>query len=251
MPNLVELRGLTLARHHRTIVDQIDFELAATGLTLLGGENGAGKTTLLHALCSLFEPSRGTIRIDGNDLASRAGRRAVRGAIVLLPQSPSCPRTFTVDDLLAYGAWLQQVPADQRGERRRHCLDQVGLSGFEHRKVHRLSGGEQRRAFIASALMGDARLLLLDEPTVGLDAAQRVVMRRILRLAATNRAVLVSSHIAEDFEHLADRIILLDHGRLVFDGDSDSFAARATSAGQPMSRAEASFRAILDEANEP
>jgi ABC-2 type transport system ATP-binding protein len=245
-----ELRGVTVKRRHRTILDEVDLDLDATGLTLLGGENGAGKSTLLHAMCGLVVPTSGTIRIAGHDLAHAAGRRAMRGTIVLLPQAPTCPGTFTVDDLLVYGAWLQQVPVGQRSDRRRRCLEQVQLTGFGARRVHRLSGGEQRRAFIASALMGDARLLLLDEPTVGLDAAQRVTVRSILRTAATDRALLVSSHIAEDFEHLADRIVLIDGGHVVFDGSRGAFDARAAPATPHMSRAEASFAAILDESTE-
>ena len=250
MSTFAELRGVTVKRRRSTIIDDVDLDLEATGLTLLGGENGAGKSTLLHTMCGLIVPTSGTISIDGHDLAHASGRKAMRGTIVLLPQAPTCPSTFTVDDLLVYGAWLQQVPVGQRGDRRRRCLEQVQLTGFGTRRVNRLSGGEQRRAFIASALMGDARLLLLDEPTVGLDAAQRVTVRAILRTAATERALLVSSHIAEDFEHLADRIVLLDDGRIVFDGDRAAFDARAAPAIGNMSRAEASFAAILDEADD-
>ena len=248
-PALVTLDGITLKRRHRIVVDQVDLTLERRGLTLLGGENGAGKTTMLCAICGLLEPVTGRVLVAGHDLAERAGRRAIRGRVALLPQAPTCPRSFTVGDLLHYSAWLQQVASAQRTERIQRCLAQVGLDGEASRRVHRLSGGEQRRAFIASALVGDAELLLLDEPTVGLDAAQRVAVRTILRAAAGERALLVSSHIAEDFEHLADRIVLIDRGRVAFDGDREDFTVRGHRRPD-MSQAEASFAAILEEADD-
>ncbi len=109
----------------------------------------------------------------------------------------------------------------------------------------RLSGGEQRRAFLASAMIGDADLVLLDEPTVGLDAAQRVKVRRILQDLATERSVVVSSHIAEDYEHLADRILLLDGGRIAYDGTREAFMRLGAHHGPDVSLAEASFAAVV------
>ena len=244
-PPFVTLSDVSIKRGARRIVDGISFSLPSRGLVLLGGENGAGKTTLLLAMAGLRTPERGTIVIDGHDLSTASGRRAIGGKVVYLPQSPSCPRSFTVLDLMLYSAWLQRVAPAERAGRAMRSLERVNLVEKSTTRVTRLSGGEQRRAFVASTMVGDASLILLDEPTVGLDAAQRVAVRRILSELAHESTVFVSSHIAEDFEHLAERILLLDHGRILFDDTRAAFVARGSTHPADISQAEALFTAIL------
>ena len=244
---LTTVSEVSIRRRGQPVLDDVSFVLVDHGLTLLGGENGAGKTSLILALAGLLAPGHGQITVCGHDVGTAQGRKALGGSVTYLPQSPSCPRSFTVLDLLLYSAWLQRVPVAERGPRAERALERVDLTGHGRDRVLRLSGGEQRRAFLASAMIGGADLMLLDEPTVGLDAAQRVTVRRILQDLATERSVVVSSHIAEDYEHLADRILLLDGGRIAYDGTREAFMRLGADHGPDVSLAEASFAAVIAE----
>lgn len=177
------------------------------GVTCLVGANGAGKSTLFRLLAGLQTPTTGSVQIDGQD------------AVGYLPQSPDFPTGATCTEFLTHVAWLQSVPRRARRDAVAHALDSVGLTSHAHTKIRALSGGMARRLGIAQALVHDPRVVLLDEPTVGLDPVQRIAAREVLEKIATDRAVVVSTHLVEDVRGLAARILLLSDGQLVFDGD--------------------------------
>ena len=197
------------------------------GIVGLLGPNGAGKTTLLRLLCGLLEPSRGQVRLGGVPL-SPAHLADYRRLVGFLPQGFNAYEGFTGAEFLDY--WALERGMIDRKERRREIervLAQVGLEDAAGRKVRDFSGGMRRRVGIARALLGSPPIVLVDEPTTGLDVESRNALRETLLAVAGERIILFSTHIASDVAAAASRILLLDRGRLVFDGPALDLIAAA------------------------
>jgi ABC-2 type transport system ATP-binding protein len=191
-----------------------------TGITGLLGPNGAGKTTLLSSLATVLPPDDGHIRVLGHDAyGSASDRTAIRRTLGFLPQEVGFPRAMTVFGFVEYIAVLKEwtEPATRRAEVVR-VLDRVGLGDRGTKKVRALSGGQRRRLALAQALLGDPRLVILDEPTTGVDPEQRAVLRQLLSQTGEQAAVLLATHQTEDVAALCDRVVVLDGGRIRFDG---------------------------------
>ena len=197
----------TYDRHGFTL-GPIDLTLGA-GVTCLVGPNGAGKSTLFRLAAGLDRPSGGRIDIRNGEGAASLG---------YLPQEPTLPLPATCAQFLDYVAWLQGVPKHRRPEVVATALRQVGLTGQAEHRIRSISGGMARRLGVASALVHGPAVVLLDEPTVGLDPLQRVAIRETVAAVGVGRVVLVSTHLVEDVRTLADRVLVLNHGSLVFDG---------------------------------
>jgi len=204
----------------------ISLNLEAGVIGLLG-PNGAGKTTLLRVLSSAMAPSGGRIVVAGHETTgSVAERTAARRRIGYLPQEVVFPRGMTAFGFLEYVAVLKEwsVEHERRAEVRR-VLALVGLDERATVKVRRLSGGQRRRLAIAQAMIGSPDLLILDEPTTGLDPEQRASLRSIL--SSVDGAVLLSTHQTEDVSALCDRVVVLDAGHVRFDGAVSELLATA------------------------
>jgi ABC-2 type transport system ATP-binding protein len=198
------------------------------GVTGLLGPNGAGKTTLLRIVATALAPDAGTVRVLDHDPGDAAGRLAIRRRLGYLPQDPGFYAGFTAYDFVDYVAILKEMtsPHDRRAEVVR-VLEAVGLGDRMHQRIRSLSGGMRRRVGLAQALLGDPRLLVLDEPTVGLDPIQRLRFRETVSDVARNHTVLLSTHLTEDATALCARVIVIDHGTVRFAGDSDELTAIA------------------------
>ncbi|MEM8930562.1 MAG: efflux RND transporter permease subunit [Acidobacteriota bacterium] len=209
-----------------TALRSVDFELKP-GITGLLGPNGAGKTTLLRLLCGLLEPTRGQVVYRGVPVVPD-NLPLYRRLVGFLPQSFNAYEGFTVEAFLDYWA-IERGIADPRDRRREieAVLDQVALLDAASRKVRDLSGGMRRRIGIARSLLGAPPILIVDEPTTGLDVESRNRLREALLRVASERIVLFSTHIASDVAAAASRILLLDQGRLLFDGSSSQLIAEA------------------------
>lgn len=201
-------------------IDELDLGAGSTGLV---GVNGAGKTTLLLTLAGSRRPQRGTVTLDGVDLYGR-DRRAAVSRIGLMPQSLDLPRELRVSDALSYVSWLRGVPRRVAGSREPELLELVGLADLRRVKVGRLSGGMRRRLVLATALVTAPGVLLLDEPTTGLDPEQRAHLRALLMDLPAATITVLSSHVMEDVEQMTTRIAVLDGGRLLHHGDTAVFA---------------------------
>jgi ABC-2 type transport system ATP-binding protein len=229
--NAIELTGVGKSYGRTRALDAIDlgFDRGVTGLL---GPNGAGKTTLLRIVATSVAADRGTVRLLGRDpLRSHQEITAIRRELGYLPQELGFPSDMTTFGFVEYVAVLKEWNDRQRRTREvRRVLDLVGLADLAGKKVGKLSGGQRRRVGLAQALLGEPRLLVLDEPTTGLDPAQRAELRRTLSVVASESAVLLSTHQTEDVAALCERVVVLVGGGVRFDGPVTELVAAA--AGQ-------------------
>ncbi|GII24662.1 ATP-binding cassette domain-containing protein [Planosporangium mesophilum] len=191
----------------------------SAGVTCLVGANGAGKSTFFRLAATVDRPTSGTVRLESGDS---------RAALGYLPQEPTLPPAATCEEFLTYVAWLQKVPSAARKQAVTNALSRVGLAEQRTATVRSLSGGMRRRLGIAHAIVHDPALLLLDEPTVGLDPRQRIGLRETIANLGGDQVVIVSTHLVEDIRGLADRVVVLSEGTVVFDGDVAGLEQRAT-----------------------
>jgi ABC-2 type transport system ATP-binding protein len=187
------------------------------GITGLVGANGAGKSTLMRVASGALRPTSGAALVAGSDLYRRGARREALGRVAWMPQVGEYPRSLTALEFVTYITWLRGVGRQEASRRARESLAAVEMGKFEDRKMKALSGGMVRRVWLAQAMAARADVLLLDEPSTGLDPRQRSTM---VRLLAAQRAgtVVLSSHVLEDVAELADRVVVLDQGRVIYDG---------------------------------
>jgi ABC-2 type transport system ATP-binding protein len=223
----VELAGVakrfrgTVALHDVTL----DLEPGVTGLL---GPNGAGKTTMLRIVATALGQDGGTVRVLGRDPAEPADRLEIRRRLGYLPQESGVYSGFTAFAFVDYVAVLKEM-TDRRArhDEVRRVLDAVGLGDRAHSKIRALSGGMRRRVGLAQALLGRPELLVLDEPTVGLDPEQRLRFREVLAGLPDDTTVLLSTHLTEDVAALCSRVVVLDHGSVRFEGWTSDLAALA------------------------
>lgn len=195
------------------------------GVYGLLGANGAGKTTLMRMLCGILEPTKGTVRCGGADIA-RLGEE-YRAMLGYLPQDFGCYPDFTGAEFLRYIAALKGLTRAETNRRTAELLDQVGLGDAGRKKLRAYSGGMRQRLGIAQAMLNDPQILILDEPTAGLDPRERVRFRNLIADYAKGRTVLLSTHIVSDVEAIADEILLMKQGRIEEQGTVPQLAENA------------------------
>ena len=218
------LDGLTKTFSSFPAVNNLSYTMD-TGVYGLLGVNGAGKTTLMRMLCTLLTPTSGTITWDGQDIFSLGS--AYRNLLGYLPQDFGYYPDFSVQDYLLYIAYIKGLRPATARQRMQNLLEQVGLTQVRRQKMKKLSGGMKRRAGIAQAMLNDPKILILDEPTAGLDPKERIRFRNLISELAENRLVLLSTHIVSDVEYIADQILLMKDGSLVHHGTSQQLLAAA------------------------
>ena len=186
------------------------------GVYGLLGENGAGKTTLMRLVCGVLKPTSGKICCDEIEIASLgAGYRNLLG---YLPQDFGYYGDFTAERFLRYMAALKALPQEFAESRIDELLDMVELKSVKKKKLKTFSGGMLRRIGIAQALLNDPRILILDEPTAGLDPKERVRFRNVISSLGKNRIVILSTHIVTDVDYIADHILIMKEGRIIKEG---------------------------------
>jgi len=215
----VQLTGVAKSYGGTPALQDIDLEIG-TGVTGLLGPNGAGKTTLLRIIATSIAPDRGEVRLLGHDPhRGHAELVAARRRLGYLPQELGYPADMSTFGFVEYLAVLKEWN-DKRARQQevRRVLGLVDLADLAGKRVSKLSGGQRRRVGLAQALLGDPALLVLDEPTTGLDPAQRATLHRTLSVAARQSSVLLSTHQTEDVAALCERVVVLAAGRIRFDG---------------------------------
>ncbi|MEX2275302.1 MAG: ABC transporter ATP-binding protein [Actinomycetota bacterium] len=216
--SIVEIHRVRKRFGRTCALDGAEFD-AGPGITGLLGPNGAGKTTLLRMMATVLAPDEGDLRLLGHDPTVAHDRLAIRRRLGYLPQEPGFHRAFTAFEFVDYVAILKEMTDRRtRHDEVRRVLDVVGLTGVRDRKIKALSGGMRRRVALAQALLGDPELLVLDEPTAGLDPEQRLRFREIVSERADHRTVILSTHQTEDVAALCQRVVVMLDGRALFEG---------------------------------
>lgn len=213
---LLEVQALTFFHERRPLVEALEFTLEPGRPTALMGANGAGKTTALRLLAGVLHPSRGHIRIDGLDLARAP--LAAKARIGFQPDPPPLLDDLGVGEYLEHCARLRGLDTRRSRQACDRVLEDCGLGPLRRRLVGRLSQGMRRRLGIAQALLHDPDLLLLDEPTAGLDPAQVMEIRELIVRLGHDRGLLLSTHLLYEVERLCERVLVLRDGHLIHDG---------------------------------
>ena len=189
------------------------------GVYGLLGANGAGKTTLMRMLCAILESTSGEVLLNGKEITSLGA--AYRNVLGYLPQDFGYYPNYTAMEFLMYVAALKGIPKDMAKKRANELLEVVGLSNVANKKVKTFSGGMKQRVGIAQALLNNPGILILDEPTAGLDPKERVRFRNLISSLAENRIVILSTHIVSDVEYIANEILIMKNGELIQHGSPE------------------------------
>jgi ABC-2 type transport system ATP-binding protein len=240
----VEISELTRRFGGTTAVAGVDLR-AGPGVFGLLGPNGAGKTSLLRVMATAVRPTSGRLRLLDRDPGQYRDRYEIRCRLGYLPQNLGYYPGFTVAEFIEYFALLKEVPATRVPAAVAAAVERVGLGGKAKAKLRTLSGGMLRRVGVAQAIVNEPELLLLDEPTAGLDPEQRVAFRAMLRDIGRRATVVVSTHLVEDVGAACARVILMDRGRFVFDGTPDELVARGAEHGVGDAPLERGYSAVL------
>jgi ABC-type multidrug transport system ATPase subunit len=240
----IEIADLTRRFGRNRAVAGVNLE-AGRGVFGLLGPNGAGKTSLLRMMATVIPPTSGSLRLLERDPGALDERREIRRRLGYLPQNLGYYPGFTVAEFVEYFALLKDMPPARVPRAVAAALESVDLGDKARAKLRTLSGGMLRRVGIAQAIVNEPELLLLDEPTVGLDPEQRVDFRELLSEFGARATVVVSTHIVEDVGVACSDVALMDKGKIVFFGSPEELRARGKGSGAGDSALERGYSAVL------
>ena len=207
---------LTKQYENEIAVDRISLQLT-NGVYGLLGANGAGKTTFMRMLCGVLKPTSGTINFNGFDVSSEE----YRSELGYLPQDFGYYPEFSGLDFLLYMASLKGLKKAEAKRKAKQLLKLVSLSDVARKKISTYSGGMKQRLGIAQALLNDPKIIILDEPTAGLDPKERVRFRNLIKELGKNSIVLLSTHIVSDIEHIANTVLMMKAGQIIYNGSAN------------------------------
>lgn len=217
----LELKDLTKSYKEKTAVNNVNAVFRPGTYGLLGA-NGAGKTTLMRMICDVLSPSSGEITVNGNRI--KAMGENYRSLLGYLPQNFGYYPDYTAKEFLNYIAALKGIPKTAAKIQTNQLLELVSLSSVSNQKIKTFSGGMKQRLGIAQAVLGNPKILILDEPTAGLDPKERVRFRNLIADFAKDKIVILSTHIVSDVEYIADYILLMKEGRFLLSGSTQDLA---------------------------
>lgn len=217
---MIRVESLTRTYGDHTAVDQVAFEIDQGEIVGLLGHNGAGKTTIMKMLTGFLEPTSGSIEVDGLDIRSR--REAIQRQIGYLPENCPLYPEMTVIDYLDYAASLHGVAKSERQVQIRQAITRTELEPKAVDMINTLSRGYRQRVGVAQAILHNPTILILDEPTNGLDPTQIQHMRTLIKTLAENATIILSTHILQEVQAVCDRVIIVQDGRKVLDARLDA-----------------------------
>ena len=218
---IVKIENLSHRYSVQWAVKDIDLEIKTHGVYGLLGSNGAGKSTIMNILCGVLKQSNGKIYINGLDL--KANPVEAKMQIGFLPQRPPLHMDLTVEEYLTYAANLRKIPANEIANAVQVAMEKCRITHFANRLIRNLSGGYQQRVGIAQSIIHKPALVVLDEPTNGLDPNQIVEIRNLVKDIAQEHTVIMSTHILSEVQAACDYIFMIEHGNMVFNGTVDDF----------------------------
>jgi ABC-2 type transport system ATP-binding protein len=227
---MIEVQNLSKRYATRLAVDDVTFSVREGEIVGFLGPNGAGKTTTMRVLTGFLPPNSGSARVAGHDVVTQAN--AARASLGYLPESAAAYPEMRVREYLAFRARIEGVPGGQVKSRVSEAVDRCLLEEVADRKIENLSKGFRQRTALAGALVHQPPVLILDEPTIGLDPVQIIKIREMIRELGKNRAVLLSTHILPEVEAVCDRVLIIDRGRIVAEGTPSEL--RGKLAGTPV-----------------
>ncbi|MBO7594189.1 MAG: ATP-binding cassette domain-containing protein [Salinivirgaceae bacterium] len=215
----IVIKNLTKLYGAQRAVDNLSFEVKTGEILGFLGPNGAGKTTTMKTIAGYIKPTEGTIRVGRYNVETDADK--VKQVIGYLPEHNPLYSDMYVVDYLRYMAQLQLLRADKINDRIYEMVNVCGLEGEKHKRISELSKGYRQRVGLAQALIHDPQVLILDEPTTGLDPNQIIEIRQLIRKIGHEKTIILSSHILAEVEATCDRILIINKGRIVADGTAD------------------------------
>jgi len=221
MNSIVKIEHLSHRYSSSWAIRDINIEISQSGIVGLLGSNGAGKSTTMNILCGALNQTEGNVFINGINMREEPTRAKME--IGFLPQNPPLYMDLTVDEYLNYCAGLRLMPKDKMKPAIKEAKERCGIDHFSSRLIRNLSGGYRQRVGIAQAIVHRPRLVVLDEPTNGLDPNQIIEVRSLIKEIATDRAVIFSSHILTEIQVLCKEIRMIESGRIVFADTMDAF----------------------------
>ncbi|SFN19030.1 ABC-2 type transport system ATP-binding protein [Chitinophaga sp. YR627] len=221
MNSIVKLERLSHRYTSSWAIRDINMEISQTGIVGLLGSNGAGKSTTMNILCGVLNQTEGNVFINGINM--RDNPELAKQAIGFLPQHPPLYMDLTVDEYLIYCAGLRLMPKEKIQPALKEAKERCGIAHYSQRLIRNLSGGYRQRVGIAQAIIHRPSLVVLDEPTNGLDPNQIIEVRSLIKEIATDRAVIFSSHILSEIQLLCKEIKMIESGRIVFADTMDAF----------------------------
>jgi len=210
---LIEVRNITKKYGNFYAVRNINFEVKDGEIVGFLGRNGAGKTTTMNMITGFIEPTEGTIIVNGNDIDRKP--KKVKSQIGYMPEGTPLYSDLTVKEFINYMAELKLVPKKQRKQAVQTAIERTGLEKVKNNLTKTLSRGYKQRVSMAGAIVGDPKILILDEPTVGLDPKQVIEIRELIKSFKKNHTVLISSHILSEVSQLCEKVIIIDKGEIV------------------------------------
>lgn len=218
------LERLSKQFKNRIAVENVNAELTE-GIYGFLGANGAGKTTLMQMICGIVAPTSGEVKLNGKNVTEMGEQ--FRDLLGYLPQEFGYMPGFTAEDFLLYIASVKGLDPRYARRRTRELMKLVSLEGDMKRKIRTFSGGMKRRLGIAQALLNDPKILIMDEPTAGLDPKERAYFRNVISEMAQDKIIIISTHIVSDIEYISDQVIIMKKGRFILQGTTEELTAEA------------------------
>ncbi|MCD7929219.1 MAG: ABC transporter ATP-binding protein [Clostridiales bacterium] len=220
---MIELRNLVKRYGSHLAVDHLNLTIEEGKIYGFLGPNGAGKSTTMNMMTGYLSPTEGEIIINGHDILEEP--EEAKKCIGYLPEQPPVYMDMTVTEYLNFCAGLKNVPKDKRAAQIESVVHMTRLDGVEGRLIHNLSKGYRQRVGLAQAILGFPPIIILDEPTVGLDPKQIIEIRDLIRQLSENHTVILSSHILSEVQEICDQIIIISHGKLIANDSADYLEA--------------------------